>query len=197
MSEEIKYYKIETSDNKGSSCIVQVQNDVITDLVETTNRSKADIAKGYSHFSSYPSNLSEFEQSFDDDLSHSSFGSEIEDAPYCKKTELSKKEFEEIKNAHFINDKIRDIHEKRAKLKAENKDPLESKRAKLLGEVLEYSSKDDEAPALVADSVKERIEPTQEGKRLSREEIQQEHDKQASLRFKNLKRYYEEIKQNG
>lgn len=196
MSEEIKYYKIETSDNKGPSCIVQVQNDVITDLVETTNRSKADIAKGYRHFSSYPSNLNEFEQSFDDDLSHSSFGSEIEDAPYCKKTTISKKEFEEIKNAHFIDDKIRDIHKKREKLN-ENQNPLESKRAKLLGEVLEYSSKDDEAPALVANSVKERIEPTQEGKRLSREEIQQEHDKQASLRFKNLKRYYEEKKQNG
>ncbi len=197
MSEEMKYYKIETSDNEGPSCIVQVQNGVITNLVETTNRSKASIAKGDNYFSHYPSDLYEFEQMFDIDLSHTSYGSEIEDAPYCKKTTLSKEEFENIKKAHLIDDKIRDLHEKRAKLDKENKDPLEEKRAKLLGEVLEYSDKENEAPRLVADSVKERVEPKYGRKMLSREEVQQEHNRQANLRYENLKRFYEEKKQNG
>ena len=55
----------------------------------------------------------------------------------------------------------------------------------------------DEAPCLIADSVKEWIEPEHGTKELSREEIQQEHDKQATLRYKNLKQFYAEKKQNG
>ncbi len=185
----IEYFEFKSGD---LSCAVKVIDGSITDLVDTSKRTLQDKSEGKSWFKHYLRDVYEFEQDFNMNISSGKDGDLS-----CEKKIISEEDFNEIKMAHRIDDKIRGIHKRRAMFKERNKDHLEEKRKKLLGEVVEYPNDfDHEPPVLVANSVKEWVGAEKDGKVMSRKEKQQEHDEQASLRLKNLKQYYDRKKRD-